>query len=239
MNRQILDTSIVRQRMLAKKPNRFDIILKAVFVYIILLLIILWIVVSFTILGKVNGTSMENTLRDGDYLLLLKTHKNIKVGDIVILPLPSQETDIVKRVIAVGGESIRFVLNSDSASDGDQNNDTIDLEKKRDGHWVKVDESKYIKESMQRSFFYHRIPFGYYDGQGNFVNSNGEVGKQGDETFDIPNGKCFVMGDNRNNSRDSRQEGLFDTTSIEGKVYAHLKRDSFEEWLFKLVYGEL
>jgi signal peptidase I len=38
---------------------------------------------------------------------------------------------------------------------------------------------------------------------------------------EIPEGKLFIMGDNRNNSGDSRQIGLVDEDDIYGKVIGY------------------
>ena len=59
---------------------------------------------------RVNGTSMINTLKEGDILLLNKTNKNYKRFDIVVIN--SDGTKIIKRIIGLPGESIEYKNNS-------------------------------------------------------------------------------------------------------------------------------
>ncbi len=58
----------------------------------------------------VDGTSMNHTLLDGDYLLLLSNslYRNVEQGDIVVISKASFEdgTPIVKRVIATEGQTV-------------------------------------------------------------------------------------------------------------------------------------
>lgn len=56
---------------------------------------------------RVDGDSMDNTLKDGDQLLMLTTVSDYQRGDIVVVDRYTVEP-LVKRVIAVGGDTIKI-----------------------------------------------------------------------------------------------------------------------------------
>ena len=135
-------------------------------------LVIIMIVFTFfaRIIG-VDGHSMEPTLQDRDMLLLQCAGYEPRQGDVVVLHKSFSTTGepIVKRVIAVGGQSVHI--------DYDTSTVYVDGEP--------VDDS-YLGETMVQP---------------------GSSTMQGTD-WDIPEGSVFVMGDNRNNSSDSREESL-------------------------------
>jgi signal peptidase I len=58
---------------------------------------------------RIPSDSMTPTIRPGDHLLLDKRHPaEVAVGDVVVVHDPLGDDLIVKRVIAVGGDSIGF-----------------------------------------------------------------------------------------------------------------------------------
>ena len=131
-------------------------------------------ILLFTFVVRVNqvkGHSMDNTLQPQELLLVWHLGYTPKAGDIVIVNRPNVDIlegeAIVKRVIAVGGQTV----------DIDYGAGIVYV----DG--VPLDEP-YIKETMY-------LPGSPYMQQTH---------------FDIPEGSVFVMGDNRNNSTDSRNE---------------------------------
>lgn len=135
-------------------------------------LVIIMIVFTFfaRIIG-VDGHSMEPTLQHRDMLLLQCAGYEPRQGDVVVLHKSFSTTGepIVKRVIAVGGQSVHI--------DYDTSTVYVDGEP--------VDDS-YLGEPMVQP---------------------GSSTMQGTD-WDIPEGSVFVMGDNRNNSSDSREESL-------------------------------
>lgn len=139
-------------------------------------------VLMFTFVARiivVSGPSMENTLIEGDLILVWSLGYTPRQGDIVVLTQESyQEDSIVKRVIATEGQ--RVDINYDSG---------IVLV---DG---KALEEDYTKEAMH-------------------VPSYGE----GINHVTVPEGCIFVMGDNRNQSADSRfpSIGIVDTRCVIG-----------------------
>lgn len=129
----------------------------------------------------VSGSSMENTLQDGDSMLVWCLGYEPKQGDVVVLTQRSYQNDsLVKRVIATEGQ--RVDINYETG--------TVYV----DGTALEED---YIKEAM-------RVP------------SYGE----GLNHVTVPEGCIFVMGDNRNDSADSRYPsiGIIDNRSVIGRA---------------------
>lgn len=118
----------------------------------------------------VDGSSMFPTLENGDYLVLEKGSKRVSRGDIVAVYSDTLEKTLIKRVIAIEGDTIKI--------DGNKiyvNN-------------VLLDESAYIKSDWGCEI----------------------------EEDTVPSGKVFVLGDNRNNSTDSRVLGYLNIADIKG-----------------------
>ena len=142
------------------------------------------LILAFTFLGRiivVSGPSMENTLQNGDAMLVWSLGYSPKQGDVVVLTKRSyQEDSIVKRVIATEGQTVDIDYGS-----GAVYVDGIALE------------DDYIKEAM-------RVP------------SYGE----GNNHVTVPEGCLFVMGDNRNQSADSRYPaiGIVDERCVIGRA---------------------
>jgi signal peptidase I len=145
------------------------------------------LILLFTFVGRiisVDGPSMMPTLHHGDMLLLRSIGYTPKQGDVVVLTKDFShyvDQPIVKRVIAVGGQTVRI--------DYDESKVYVD--------GVALDEP-YINEAIM-------------------------VEPGGDLTISeltVPEGSVFVLGDNRNNSSDSRhwQLGAIDNRYILGEA---------------------
>ena len=71
------------------------------------------LILAFTLVGRiigVEGRSMVPTLQDGDMLILQSIGYEPRQGDVVVLtkPFGSVTSPIVKRIIAVGGQTVKI-----------------------------------------------------------------------------------------------------------------------------------
>ncbi len=153
-------------------------------------------------LTRVDGSSMENTLLDGQNLLVTNIAYTPKQDDIIVFHITNPEDGLekamVKRVIATGGQHLRIDFNTGEI--------TVDGEVYQDEHAV-------LKDLGGRHL-------GYYLLSANHHYSLTE------DLFEatVPEGTLFVMGDNRNNSKDSRNSdvGFVDERSVLGKAIVRI-----------------
>lgn len=154
-------------------------------VFLLATIIVIFLLVFRVVV--VSGQSMNDTLYDGDYLLLLSNvfYRNPKQGDIIVASKESFKdgAPIVKRIIATEGQVIDIDFEAGIVYVGE------DLE-----HLEPLDEP-YTKTLTTR-----------------------EEGMEFPQT--VPDGCVFVMGDNRDDSKDSRDTdiGFVKKEEIMGKV---------------------
>lgn len=169
-----------------------------VFCYALAAMMVLFLFVFRLV--TVDGDSMRTTLTNGDKLIISNLFYTPETGDIVVInPENHGDADepIIKRVIATEGQTVRI----------DFENWAVYV----DG--VKLDEP-YIRDMMEieKQRWGEETPM---DGT--------NVPKYKKE-FTVGDNKVFVMGDNRNNSKDSRSReyGEMGVNRILGKVIIRL-----------------
>ena len=142
---------------------------------------------------QVDGQSMENTLFDKEYLIIRSFAYEPKQDDIIVFH--GLDKTLVKRVIAVGGQEVII--------DTKNNQITVDNVVYADTHAV-------LKNPSTDEITDKYLPYLFHS----------ELNSDGLYKVTVPEGKLFVMGDNRNNSADSRDPrvGFIDERSVLGKV---------------------
>jgi len=231
-----LTTTNQTDRVQGKKKSTFREYTEAILIALVLAFIIRsFIVQAF----KIPSGSMIPTLQVGDHLLvnkLLYRFRDPRRGEIVVFKFPrDREQDFIKRVIGLPGEEI--------ALDGGEL--VIDGDKTDDGH-ARYDPGSY--GGKERSFAPFRVPvkgdairldsdrrdlYGYLVANelgivgrakvDQFVKELVErgflvVGGKRLNTYVVQNDYLFVMGDNRDNSYDSRFWGPVDVNNVVGKA---------------------
>lgn len=126
---------------------------------------------------QVEGSSMVPTLHDKERLIVTKLLYKPKPRDIVIVKSGVLKKYIVKRVIALPGQTIDIRPNTGEVY--------------VDGELL---DEPYIKEKLVSSGGKYTYP------------------------FTVPENSVFVMGDNRNNSQDSRSIGVIPYSEVVGKA---------------------
>jgi len=151
--------------------------------YIAFVILVVWFIITFV--GQrteVSGSSMYDTLEDGDNLWIDKLSYRFhdpERFDIVVFPYHDSSVFYIKRIIGLPGETVR----------------------------IEEDGTIYINdEPLEENYGYETIS----------VNMIGRAGSN----ITLGEDEYFVMGDNRNDSKDSRFEevGNIKREELEGKA---------------------
>ena len=196
---------------------------------------------------QIPTASMESTLLVGDFLLVNKMVYGAEIpgtrarlpafdaperGDIVVFePPPSagqpERTNYVKRIVGVPGDTLRM-------AEGVLHVNGTPLEEPYAQH------SRPFEDPYSPQFRWQR----------SYLVRNGETQGEYRPTRDnwgpiaVPEGRYFVMGDNRDNSEDSRYWGFVPSEAVKGKpliIYYSYDRDEIVPfpWLTEIRWDRL
>ena len=192
-------------------------VLNEIRVFLAMLLVVSSLRSALADWNDVPTGSMKPTIEEGDRVVVNKLAYDLKIpfttvevfkwadpqrGDIVVLFSPVDGTRLVKRVVGVPGDKIEMHDNqlfvNGYAARWKEIGSEEDTEQ---GSSVVVEEN--LAGRLHRMMFTPQIPA---------VRSFGPV--------TVPTDRYFVMGDNRDNSNDSRFIGLIERRRIVGKATA-------------------
>lgn len=157
-------------------------------IYLLCVLGAVWLVITFV--GQrteVEGASMENTLHNGDNLIVDKLSYRFhdpERFDIIVFPFQFQDnTYYIKRIIGLPGETVQIM---------DDGSIYINGEKLEENYGMEVIKPETIGRAT--------------------------------EPIELGDDEYFVMGDNRNNSSDSRTDmvGNIKRENIIGKAWLRI-----------------
>lgn len=177
----------------------------------------------------IPSASMEPNLYEGDYIVVRKWdygyskhsiqfsppvisgrifEKQAKRGDIVVFKLPSNtKVDYIKRVIGLPGDRVQ--VKNGQVFINDQPVTTIDKGPISAGITYATQGADIQEEQLP-------------DGADHLTQNLEDNKPEADDTqeFTVPEGQYFVMGDNRDNSTDSRFWGFVPEQNLVGKAVA-------------------
>jgi len=143
-------------------------------------------------------------------------------GDIVVFKTPeNNRTDYIKRVIGLPGDKIQ-IINGQLILNGDV------ILRKKEKDFIDNDHNVSLKRVRQYKEYHNQITFNILDIMDNGIADNTKL-------FEVPEGYFFVMGDNRDNSQDSRFEtvGFIPFENLVGKarfIFFSLENSRFLEF---------
>jgi signal peptidase I len=142
-------------------------------------------------------------------------------GDVVVFKTPQDNrTDYIKRVIGLPGDKIK-IINGEIYL----NNKVVIRKKLKD--FIDTDENALTKRARKYKEFFDDTTFDILDIMDNGIADNTQL-------FEVPKGYFFVMGDNRDNSQDSRFKtvGFIPVDNLVGKarfIFFSLENSRFLE----------
>jgi signal peptidase I len=179
---------------------------------------------------KIPSGSMMPTLLAGDYILVNKFTYGLRVpilnntffetdhpkrGDVFVFHYPPEPTiDYIKRVIGLPGDKIqyqdkRLIVNGKVLDVTFEDNYEYEMQ---GANIISARRSKEQLGDVNHDILIHDIP--------NQYNDDAPGAKlQAGETITVPEGNYFAMGDNRDNSADSRVWGFVPEKNLVGKAF--------------------
>ncbi len=193
---------------------------KEVYSWGLVIIVVLILRVIFVEAYVIPTSSMERTLLIGDALLVNRFIYGIKIpvpltnhqiplvpgrspqrGEIVVFTYPFEQKDFVKRCVAIAGDTVEVVDKVLYINGERINEQYVSHLDRRNFSSVKYD-NKLYQEKWEHAELFDILGIHVRDNFGPVI---------------VPENSLFVMGDNRDNSMDSRFWGPLHTKYLKGK----------------------
>jgi signal peptidase I len=157
---------------------------------------------------KLPSASMVPTLIIGDHIMVDKLHQLVGRGDVIVFKYPLEpNVDYVKRVVGLPGDRVeishgRLIINGAALS---RERYQEDCPKGPDGYTA-------FQDDIPCVLWHETLDSRTYD-----IGTNTVLGEARDVAPQVvPEGALFVLGDNRDNSSDSRAWGHVPLANLKG-----------------------
>ncbi|OTG87582.1 signal peptidase I [Acinetobacter sp. ANC 4558] len=233
----LLDKLVLKQRKLRGRGNE-NVIVKWAYDFWPILAVVLVLRSFLYEPFNIPSDSMVPTLETGDFILVNKFDYGVRLpvinkkiinvgeperGDVIVFRYPPQPTiSYIKRVIGVPGDHIiydhgQLIINGKKVP-------KVPVKFSREKDILDTPNSLYFKETLGSHTFTMRelenvniasqAPFLNYVEGGKYANQNGQYWE-----VKVPKGQYFAMGDNRDQSADSRFWGFVPEENLTGKAF--------------------
>ena len=161
------------------------------------MLVVCLIFTYFLHITRVSGVSMENTLSDGDTVIMTAFRGSVSDGDIVVINADEAVTYNYNNELVSDRGMDRYVVKRVIATEGQ----TVDIDFAAGAVYV---DGKQLHEPYISSYTH--------------LDEGGFTGRY---PLTVPEGYVFVLGDNRRNSLDSRSDklGFVKEEKIIGEIF--------------------
>src|SRR3989304_8910565 len=166
---------------------------------IVIALVLAFIIRTFVVQAfKIPSSSMEPTLLVGDHLLVTKFIYGIKI--------PFTESSLFRFKNPKRGDIVVFIYPKDPSKD------FIKRVIGTEGEKIEIVRNKiYVNDQLIED------PWGHYSEKGEWSKYFPTMERYGPVV--VPRDSLFVMGDNRDNSQDSRFWGFVNVNAVKGKAF--------------------
>jgi signal peptidase I len=151
---------------------------------------------------QIPAAAMYPTLMIGDHIMTTKLPRKFRRGDVAVFKYPLEpEVTYVKRVVAVGGDTVEMrdgVLTINEESAGSERTET---------------QCSPVADASPCSIWRETM-----DGRSYLIARDDEPRHQTFAPVQVPPGHYFLLGDNRDNSSDSRMWGTVPSELMVGRA---------------------